>query len=203
MSQAYVGNTRVPVTVVKADPCVITQINDNSIQIATGRKKSKHTTKSLQGHFKKSLKKTKNFPRYIKNIEKEKSDEPKLGDKIGVSDVFVEGDTVQVTGVSKGKGFQGVVKRWGFHGSPRSHGHGGVFRTPGSIGQGTDPGRIWKGKKMPGRMGNDTVTVKNLKVVKVDAEKNELHVSGPVPGSNGSLLIIKRTSPKQETNNEN
>jgi len=193
MSQTFLESRRVPVTVVKAGPCVVTKINDNSIQLGLGSKKAKHTTKALQGHFKKS---TKTFPRYIKEVEKIDDEEYKLGQTVNISDIFTVGDTVQVTGVSKGKGFQGVVKRWGFHGGPKTHGQSDRHRAPGSIGQGTTPGRVWKGKKMAGRMGQDTVTVKNLKVVGMDLETNELQISGPVPGASGAFLVIKKINGK-------
>ena len=113
----------------------------------------------------------------------------KKGDKVDVS-VFEEGNKIQVSGISKGKGFQGVVKRHGFHGGPRSHGQKHSEREGGSIGA-TGPQRVFKGKKMPGRMGGDRVTIKNLKVLKIDKENNEILISGAVPGKRGTLLEIR------------
>jgi large subunit ribosomal protein L3 len=117
-----------------------------------------------------------------------------LGTKIAAQDIFVVGDTIQVTGISKGKGFAGGVKRHGFRGGPKTHGQSDRLRAPGSIGQGTTPGRVHKGKRMAGHMGTDQVTVKNLIVVAVDSDKNEIHVKGPVPGAKGSIVIVKRLS---------
>lgn len=203
MTQAFVDNTRVPVTIVSVTPNTVTQViseNKNGywgVQLGLGERKLKNVTKPLQGHLKGAIKDNK-APRFLREVRM--SDEPseKAGDVVRVSDVFSIGDMVQVTGVSKGKGFAGGVKRHGFHGGPKTHGQSDRHRAPGSIGQGTSPGRVWKGKRMAGRMGNETVTVKNLKVVALDAEKNELHISGPVPGTRKSLVIVKRLSPKQE-----
>jgi large subunit ribosomal protein L3 len=118
--------------------------------------------------------------------------ELKVGDKVKVGDVFSEGDKVKITGKSKGSGFAGVIKRWGFSGGPRTHGQSDRERAPGSIGQGTDPGRVWKGKKMPGRMGSQTTTIKNLQVFKIDEENNEIWVKGVLPGKRGGLLKITK-----------
>jgi large subunit ribosomal protein L3 len=118
----------------------------------------------------------------------------KVGDEIKISDVFRKGDLVNVSGISKGKGFAGVVKRWHFAGGPKTHGQSDRLRAPGSIGQGTTPGRVLKGKKMAGRMGGERKTIKNLIVVDVDSEKGELLVSGPVPGKSSGLLIITKTA---------
>jgi len=207
MIQAFVANRRVPVTVVKATPNVVTQILKEdkngywAVQVSTGERKAKNTSKPLQGHFNKiqnSKVKSRSFPRHIREIRVIGEPEEKVGDTIKVSDVFSVGDTVSVTGTSKGKGFAGVVKRWGFAGGPRTHGQSDRHRAPGSIGQGTSPGRVWKGKRMAGRMGHDTVTVKNLKVVAINEDKNELQLSGPVPGVPKGLLIVRRTSVKKE-----
>lgn len=117
----------------------------------------------------------------------------KTGADVTPSRMLVAGDLVQATGISKGKGFAGVVKRWGFSGGPKTHGQSDRHRAPGSIGQGTSPGRVHKGKKMAGRMGRERVTIKNLTVLGVDDEKRSLFLSGPVPGSRGSRLLIKKT----------
>lgn len=202
MTQAFVDNTRVPVTVVSVKPNLVTQVLSKdkngywAVQLGTGEKKTKNITKPILGHLKKagspSEASGRRGARFLREVRLENEPEEKVGDSVKVSDIFVVGDTVTVTGVSKGKGFAGGVKRWGFAGGPKTHGQSDRHRAPGSIGQGTDPGRVWKGKKMAGRMGSDTVTIKNLKVVAVDTEKNELHLSGLVPGTPKSLLIIKK-----------
>lgn len=197
MSQTFVQGTRVPVTVVKAGPCVVTQVKSNekdgywAIQLGFGEKKNKRITKPIKGHLKAAYKNKKKAARFLREVKLDEKPDLKVGDEVKVSDVFKRGDVVSVTGVSKGKGFAGVVKRWDFKGSPGSHGHAST-RKPGSIGQGTDPGRIWKGKKMAGRMGGRTSTIKNLIIVEVDDEGNEIKLSGSIPGGPGNLLIIKK-----------
>lgn len=205
MEQAFVGNARVPVTIISAAPNVITQIKNMdtdgyiAVQLGFGTKKIKNTPKPEQGHLKGVTKKNMT-PRFLREVRVDGTGDFKVGDKISLSDVFVEGDRVAVTGTSKGKGFAGVVKRWGFAGGPKTHGQSDRPRSPGSIGMGgTTPGRVQKGKKMAGRMGNERVTVKNLKVVSVDLKKSEIRLSGPVPGIPGSLLMIERLS-KHEQN---
>ncbi len=189
MSQIFdeKGN-KVPVTLIEAGPSQITQI----------KTKKKDGYQSVQFGFiikKKRIKKTekgkefKHIREYKIQDTKYKIQDIKLGDKIDVS-IFQEGDIVKVSGISKGKGFQGVVKRWGFAGRGASHGVKHEARTPGSIGT-SFPERVIKGKKMPGRMGGERVTVKNLKVIKVDAENNLLVVKGAVPGRKGTLLEIR------------
>ncbi len=208
MEQAFtLSGHRVPVSVVKVGENIVTQVKTLEkdgywgLQLATGTKKAKATTKPLQGHFKKALEqRTENkgekqtnstFPRYIKEVQAE-ADGLNLGDTITGSQILKAGDLVQVTGVSKGKGFAGVVKRWGFAGGPKTHGQSDRHRAPGSIGQGTTPGRVFKGKKMAGHMGSDQVTVKNLTVLKVDDKEGTVWLSGPVPGSREGLLIITK-----------
>jgi large subunit ribosomal protein L3 len=182
MSQIFdeKGNV-VPATLIEAGPCTITQIK-------TG---DKDKYEAVQIGFlpkKKRVKKTekgKEF-RYLREF---KNGEYKLGDKISAS-VFQEGDKVKISGVSKGKGFQGVVKRWGFAGRGASHGVKHEARTAGSVGT-SFPERVPKGRKMAGRMGNVRVSVKNLKIVKVDVENNLIAVKGAVPGRRGTLLEIR------------
>ncbi len=128
----------------------------------------------------------------LKEIKVEDTSKFEVGDILTVSQVFKVGDKVAVTGKTKGKGFAGVIKRWGFKGGPRTHGQSDRQRAPGSIGQGTDPGRIWKGKKMPGRMGGKTKTIKGLSVFKIDEEKQELWLQGLVPGGRKGLIKIKK-----------
>lgn len=197
MGQTFVQGTRVPVTYVKAGPCVVTQVKDEekhgywSVQLGFGEKRIKNITKPMQGHLKGAIK-DKKAPRFLREVRFDKKPDLKVGDIVNLTDVFKRGDLVTVTGVSKGKGFAGVVKRYGFGGGPRTHGQSDRLRAPGSIGQGTDPGRVWKGKQMPGRMGNQTVTIKNLIVVSVDKDKNLISLSGPVPGANKGLLILRK-----------
>lgn len=197
MSQTFVGGTRVPVTYVEAGPCVVTHIKNEdkdgywAVQLGFGNKRIKNVTKPLQGHLRGAIK-DKKTPRFLREVRLNKKPDFKVGDEVKLSDIFKKGDVVAVTGVSKGKGFAGVIKRWGFKGGPRTHGQSDRQRAPGSIGQGTDPGRVHKGKKMPGRMGSATTTVKNLIVVDTDEENNLLSLSGPVPGSPGGLVVITK-----------
>ncbi len=178
-----------PVTVVNAGPSVVTLVRNeekdgyNSVQVGFGEKNEKKINKAMKGHFKDL-----GSFRFVKEFRLKESNELKVGDKVDVSS-FEEGDVVQVSGVSKGKGFQGVVKRHGFHGGPRSHGQKHSEREPGSIGA-TGPQRVFKGVRMGGRMGSDRITVKNLKIVAVDKENNKILISGAVPGKRGTLLEI-------------
>jgi len=186
MSQIFdkEGN-QIPVTLVTAGPCKVVQIKTKekdgyeAIQVGFEEIKSKKRIKKPLSH--------KPF-KYLREFKGDIS-KYKVGDKINVS-IFQEGDIVKISGISKGKGFQGVVKRWGFSGLPASHGTKHEARAPGSIGS-RFPQRVIKGKKMPGRMGGERVTIKNLKVVKVDSENNLLAIKGAVPGRRGTLLEIK------------
>lgn len=193
MTQIFADDGKMTaVTVIKAGPCYVTQIKNKktdgyeAVQIGFKETKKERLTKPQLGHLKK-VKKTLQIIREIRNKDL-KIDDLKIGDKIK-ADVFEEGDTVQVTSVTKGKGFQGVVKRHGFSGAPASHGHKDQLRMPGSIGA-TDPGRVFKGKRMPGHMGNEQLTVKNLKISKVDSDRGELYLAGSVPGARGTLVKI-------------
>jgi len=199
MSQTFIEDKRVAVSVIKAGPCIVTHIKSDekdgywAVQLGFGEKRTKNITKPMQGHLKGAIKDNK-APRFLGEVRFEKEPEFKVGDFMKVSDIFKKGDIVAVTGVSKGKGFAGVVKRWNFAGGPRTHGQSDRQRAPGSIGQGTTPGRVYKGKKMAGRMGGQRVTVKNLQVISIDEENNNIFLSGPVPGSMGSLLKVMRIS---------
>lgn len=198
MGQTFIEDTRIPVTLVKAGPCVVTQIKSKgkdgywAVQLGFGEKKLKNFKKPVKGHLKGALKDEKTAPRFLREVRTPKKPELKVGNEVKLSDIFKKGDVIAVTGISKGKGFSGVVKRWGFAGGPRTHGQSDRLRAPGSIGQGTTPGRVFKGKKMAGRMGTQTVTIKNLTVVDLDEDENILTVSGPVPGSKGTLLTIRK-----------
>lgn len=208
MSSIFVEDTMLPVTWVKVGPCVVTQIKTPekdgywAVQFGFGEKKIKNVTKPLLGHLKKATKneelkdlKTakKTMPRFLREVRLKSKPEFKVGDVIGVSDIFGKGDVVQVTGISKGKGFAGVVKRWGFAGGPKTHGQSDRQRAPGAIGQGTSPGRVHKGKKMAGRIGNKKVTVKNLIIADINKDESQIAISGHIPGVFGGLLVIKKT----------
>ena len=184
----------VSVTVVEAGPCPVLQIKTNetdgysAVQLGFGVKKVGRTTRAEKGHAAKAG--VEAVPRVLREFPVSEDDHLELGQSITV-DIFKAGDSVKVTGTSKGRGFQGVVKRWGFSGRPASHGHP-MSRNPGSLGPGTDPSRVIKGKKLPGRMGGSRVTLGNLQVVRVDAERNLLFIKGGVPGSKKSLLLIQK-----------
>ncbi|MFC1711866.1 50S ribosomal protein L3 [Patescibacteria group bacterium] len=173
----------------KGTSLVVTKIKTAPISVKRIKSEEKDGYNSLQVLVGKGLKKYKSFIREIK-LEKESTFKP--GDTIKVNEVLKAGDKIAVTGITKGKGFAGVVKRWGFKGGPRTHGQSDRQRAPGSIGQGTDPGRVWKGKKMPGHMGNITKTIKGLKVYKINEEKNELWLTGLVPGNKSGLIKITK-----------
>jgi large subunit ribosomal protein L3 len=179
-----------PVTVIEAGPCVVTQVKTvkrdgyRAVQIGFGE--AKKVNKPMQGHFDKARVEAK---KYLAEIRLGEGDNFKVGEKITV-DTLAEVKTVHVTGTSKGKGFAGVMKRHNFKGGPG--GHGSHFhRAPGSVGQCATPSRVFKGLKLPGHMGSETVTVKNLEVVKIDSEQNLLIVKGAVPGGKGALLTIR------------
>lgn len=197
MSQAFVKGLRVPVTLVKAGPCVVTQVKKIekdrywAVQLGFGEKKIKNVSRPLQGHLKATIKEGK-APRYIAEVRLDKEPEVNVGDLVKASDIFRVGDVVNVTGVSKGKGFAGVVKRHHFHGGPHTHGQSDRERAPGSIGQTTTPGRVNKGKRMAGRMGGEHVTVRNLHIVSIDPDTNKIDISGQVPGITGGFIRIKR-----------
>ena len=183
----------VPCTVIEAGPCVVTQIKTvekdsyAAVQLAYDDKSEKHTSSSLLGHFKKAGTTPKR-----KLAEFKEMPEVNLGDTITV-DIFTEEDWVDVTGISKGKGFQGVVKRHGFGGvGGQTHGQHNRQRKPGSLGASSYPSRVFKGKRLPGRMGGEQVKVLNLRVFKVDAEHNLLLVKGSVPGAKGAYLLIEK-----------
>lgn len=185
------GNA-VPCTVIEAGPCYVTQIKNKdkdgyeSIQIGFEEKKEKNTSKPLIGKFKKA--KTP-ILRHVKEIRDCGIENLKEGDMIKV-DIFKEGDNVKVTGTSKGKGFQGVVKRHGFGGGVKTHGQSDRLRAPGSIGGSSYPSRVFKGQRMAGRMGGDTVSVRNLRVVKIFSDSNLILIKGAVPGTKTGIVEI-------------
>jgi len=184
----------IPCTVIEAGPCVVTQVRTNEVdgyealQLGFDDKAERHATKAATGHFKKAgttaKKKVVEFQDFVT--------EHKLGDVITV-DLFAEGEFVDVQGVSKGKGFQGVVKRHGFGGvGQATHGQHNRLRAPGSVGASSYPSRVFKGMRMAGRTGGDNVTIQNLRVLKVVAEKNLLVIKGAVPGHKNSYVIIQK-----------
>ena len=183
-----------PCTVIEAGPCVVTQLKTNevdgysAVQLGFTDKNDKHTINSEAGHFKKSKAPAKQKLIEFKNFEQDLN----LGDQLTVEH-FTEGEFVDVSGTSKGKGFQGVVKRHGFAGvGQATHGQHNRLRAPGSIGAASYPARVFKGMKMAGRMGNEKITIQNLKVLKVVAEKNLLVLKGCVPGHKNSFVIIRK-----------
>jgi large subunit ribosomal protein L3 len=181
-------------TIIEAGPCWVTQLETNdragwrSVQIGFSETRPKRLTRGELGHLK-------GLPplRELREVPADDVSDLKVGDKIDAS-IFNEGDLVDVTATSKGKGFAGVVKRHGFRGGPKSHGQSDRWRAPGSLGSGTTPGRVFKGMRMAGHMGNERVTVKNLQVLRVDATQNVVAVKGAVPGPRGGLVLLKKTA---------
>ena len=183
----------IPCTVIEAGPCVVTQVKKvdtdgyEAVQLSFGDKREKNTPKALQGHFKKA-----NTTPKRKVVEFQFDEEKNLGDIIN-SDLFEEGEYVDVVGTSKGKGFQGVVKRHGFAGvGDATHGQHNRLRAPGSIGAASYPARVFKGMRMAGQMGNERVKVENLQVLKILTEKNMIVVKGAVPGAKNSYITIEK-----------
>jgi large subunit ribosomal protein L3 len=184
----------VPVTLIETGPCYVTQVRTrdqdgySAVQLGYEEAKPKRLTGGQLGHLKRN-----NLPplRFLREF-REKDPEVEEGKKVSVGDVFSLGDTVDVSGVSKGKGFAGGVKRHHFHGGPKTHGQSDRQRAPGSRGSGTTPGRVYKGARGPGHMGHEHVTVQNLNVVLVDGERNLLGVRGAIPGPKGGVVMIKK-----------
>ena len=194
MTQIFDNNGLVvPVTVVEAGPCFVSQIktveNDgySAVQLAFEDVRESLINKPMLGALKKAEISAK---KYLKEFKLDNASEYKLGDKIAC-DIFAEGDIVDVVGTSKGHGTSGTIAKWNFHRQKMSHGGGPIHRHVGSIGANTFPAKVFKGKKMAGRWGNEKVTVQNLKVVKVDADRNILLIKGAIPGAKGSLISVK------------
>lgn len=190
------GNV-VPVTVVEAGPCVITQVktneNDGYSAVQVGFGKAKKLNKPMKGHLKEAI------CAHLKEFKVAKTDDYKVGQEIKV-EIFKKDDVLTVSGTSIGKGFAGTIKRHNFSRGPMSHGSKS-HRLPGSIGAGTTPGRVFKGTKMAGRMGNEKVTIKSVKVAKVEGEKNLILLKGAVPGKPGNLLVLSmlKAAPRQSS----
>ncbi len=184
----------VPVTVIEAGPCVVTQVktqkNDGyeAIQVGYGIRKAKHSNKALDGHFKKADAGSK---RFLAEFIPVPDYDYKAGQKFSVS-LFKEGEYVDVSGSTKGRGFSGVMKRHGFGGGPKTHGQREHPRSAGSIGQASDPSRVFKGMKMAGQYGNKRMTVRNLEVVSINKEKNYLLLKGAVPGAKNGIIYITK-----------
>lgn len=196
MTQVFNADGKViPVTVIEAGPCVVVQKKTaekegyDSVQLGFSDISEKKLSKGEAGHFKKSGTPTK---KYLKEFRTDSANELNVGDTLK-ADVFAEGDKIDVTGVSKGKGYAGVVKRWNAHSQQHTHGVGPVHRSVGSMGANTDPSRVLPGKKMAGHLGAEQVTIQNLDVAKVDAELNLIAVRGAVPGPKGGIVFLKST----------
>ncbi len=176
-------------TVIEAGPCLVTQIrteeNDGYTAIQLGFGTARRSNKPSRGHLKRL-----GDLRYLREFRADDPSQHQVGDRVGV-EIFQEGDRVDISGTSKGRGFAGVVKRHGFHGGPRTHGQSDRHRAPGSIGSGTTPGRVFKGMRMAGHMGAERVTVRNLEVLQSDPARGLLLVAGAVPGARNGLLQIR------------
>ncbi len=196
MTQIFEENGNViPVTVIEAGPCVVTQKKTvetdgyNAVQLGFADIKDKHLTKPQKGHFKKMGVAPK---KYLKEFRLDDISALEVG-AIITADTFAAGDRVDVTGISKGHGYSGVIKRWGCHRLRMTHGVGPVHRQAGSMGANSTPSRIFKNKKMAGQYGAEQVTILNLDVVKIDAEKNIIAVKGAVPGAKGGIVFVRST----------
>ncbi|WP_027460652.1 50S ribosomal protein L3 [Deinococcus murrayi] len=192
MTQIWKGDRAIPVTVVLAGPCPVVQRKTaqtdgyEAVQIGFSPKSEKRVNKPMLGHFRKAGASPVRFLREFRDFAPE-------GDTVSV-DIFAEGEKIDATGTSKGKGTQGVMKRWNFAGGPASHGSKKWHRRPGSIGQRKTPGRVYKGKRMAGHMGMERVTVQNLEVVEVRADENLILVKGAIPGANGGLVVLRQAA---------
>ena len=183
----------VPVTVIEAGPCPVVQVKTaetdgyNAIQLGFGARKEKHSTRAARGHAARA--ELEAAPRVLREFRVSEPTEYEPGQQVTVEQ-FEVGQKVKVTGTTKGRGFQGVVKRYGFGGRPGGHGHP-LSRTPGSIGPGTNPSRVIKGKKLPGQMGNKRHTIRNLRVERVDPDRNLIYLRGSVPGARNATVLIR------------
>ncbi|MFC2018916.1 50S ribosomal protein L3 [Chloroflexota bacterium] len=197
MTQIFRDNGRVEaVTAVEAGPCTVIQVKKaakegyNAVQLGFGQ--AKRLNSPQMGH----LKEMGNF-KHLREFRVDDTESVEVGQKVDVS-LFGEGEMVDVTGISKGKGFAGTVKRHHFHGGPKTHGQSDRHRAPGSVGAGTSPGRVFKGHRMAGHMGGERVTTRNLEVLKADPERNLLLLKGAVPGATNGLLLIKKSNRERQ-----
>lgn len=188
--------TKTPVTVLQAGPCPVIQIKDasrdgyNAVQLGFEQTRERRLNKPQKGHQQKA---GSGFFRQLKEFRIDDASQYEVGQQLTV-DLFATGDKVQVSGKSKGRGFAGVMKRWNFRGSPSTHGHHKVHRTPGAIGQCADPARVFKGKKMPGRMGNRKVSLSNVEVVDIRQDDHLILVRGQVPGPKNAIVVLHKQS---------
>ncbi|NMC35628.1 50S ribosomal protein L3 [Candidatus Beckwithbacteria bacterium] len=199
-NQIHAYNTegkRLFVSKLLVKPVTVTQVKhgdkDGYEAIQVGVLNRKRINKPLAGHTKTSQ----ITPRYVREIRLSEASDKKVGDQITVSQIFELGDTVTVSAVSKGKGFAGGMKRWGFSGGPKTHGQSDRQRSPGSIGQGTTPGRVYKGKRMAGQMGNQTITISGSQIVHIDEAANELWLTGAIPGPKDGLVLLCKKGKKK------
>jgi large subunit ribosomal protein L3 len=195
------GGIATGVTVIEAGPCLVTQVKTpakdgySGIQLGWGEAEERQLTQGERGHLRK-----KKLPllRELQEVPVDSVEGIKVGARVDVS-MFAAGEIIDVIGTSKGKGFAGVMKRHNFHGGKRTHGQSDRSRAPGSIGPGSTPGRVYKGLRMAGRMGNDRVTVQNLRIVSIDAERNLIMVQGAIPGrTNGPVMVRKAVKAKKK-----
>ncbi len=207
MAQVFDASGEVaPVTIIQAGPCYVTQVKTEkadgytAVQIGFSEIAEKRLSKGRQGHLGllkkgKGRKKAQNIPalRYLREFRTKDAAEHTVGQTLTVEQ-FEIGERVDVSGKTKGKGFAGAVKRYGFGGGSKTHGQSDRWRAPGSIGGTSGTGHVFKGKRMPGRMGNDQFTAQNLEVIRVDAERNLIAVKGPVPGAKGALVVIRKAA---------
>ena len=196
MTQIFAENGAViPVTVIEAGPCVVVQKKTtetdgyNAIQVGYEEVKANHVSKPMKGHFEKANVSAK---KHLKEFRLENATDYNVGDVIAV-DTFAQGDKVDITGITKGHGYSGAVKRWGHHMLQATHGTGPIHRQVGSMGANSTPSRVFKNKKMAGQYGNEQVTILNLEVVKVDAEKNLIAVKGAVPGAKNGIVVLRNS----------
>jgi large subunit ribosomal protein L3 len=194
MTQVFIEDKRIAVTAIEVGPCYVLGKNDKKIQLGFEEVKESKISKPQREFFRKINVKP---LRFIREFLKDKNANYQIGQRI-TAELFANGDFVDVSGISIGKGFQGGIKRWHWHGGPKSHGSMS-HRRPGSIGSSSDPSRVWKGHHLPGHMGAKKITIQNLKIVKVDTENNLILVKGAVPGHKNSLLSINFSKKKPRT----
>jgi large subunit ribosomal protein L3 len=196
MTQIFLEDGKlIPVTAVKAGPCTVTSIKDNTrdgyTAVQLGFEDAKHVSKGIAGHLKPVAK----LFRFLREVPANDTENIELGQEIG-AETFSIGERVDVIGISKGRGFAGTVKRHHFRGGPKTHGQSDRERAPGSIGGGTFPGHVWKGTPMAGHMGNARSTIRNIEIIAVDPERNLLFVKGAVPGASKGIIQVRRTNKK-------
>ena len=205
MTQIFAdGGDRIPVTVIRTGPCTVVQKKTDetdgyvAVQLGFEETKPKHTTRGRKGHFDKAGVPLRRFL-YEVRVSPADLDGLEVGQEIGCADTFEEGQQIDVTGTTKGRGFTGVIKRWGYKIQKSTHGTHEFFRHGGAQGAGTYPGRIWPGKKMAGQYGNERSTVRNLRIVRIDPERNLLFVRGAVPGHRNGLLRLRSAIRQQRS----